>query len=115
MKKLLLAFMAAFVVMGCSDLNIEPQSNEHELKNEDLNITAQSDFGPAVAYSYEALSNGTVKFSFVNTTSETLNGDLIREGVSFLQNGTIITYFSVPPGATYTYIDDNVQANETYR
>jgi hypothetical protein len=114
MKKSLLAFMAAFVVMGCSDLNIGPKSNQ-ETTNEDFNLTAQSTSASAVAYSYVAQSNGTVKFSFVNTTSDTLNGDLIREGVSFLQNGTIITYFSVLPGATYTYIDDNVQANETYR
>ncbi|HYG02086.1 MAG TPA: hypothetical protein VD927_06540 [Chryseosolibacter sp.] len=114
MKKTLLALMAAFAIIGCSDLNIAPQENQ-KVSGEDYNITAQSDLASAVAYSYEAQSNGTVKFSFVNTTSETLNGDLIREGVSFLQNGTIITEFSVAPGEAYTYIDDNVQANETYR
>lgn len=114
MKKTLLALMAAFAIIGCSDLNIEPQENQ-QVSSEDYDITAQSALASAVAYSYEPLSNGTVKFSFVNTTSETLNGDLIREGVSFLQNGTIITEFSVAPGEMYTYIDDNVQANETYR
>ena len=114
MKKTLLALMAAFAIIGCSDLNIEPQENQ-KVSSEDYNITAQAALESAVAYSYEAQSNGTVKFSFVNTTSETLNGDLIREGVSFLQNGTIITEFSVAPGEAYTYIDDNVQANETYR
>jgi hypothetical protein len=71
--------------------------------------------GSVVAYTYEALSNGTVKLSFVNTTGGTMTGDLIREGVSYTQNGTIITEFSVAPGETYTYIDDNVVPNETYR
>jgi hypothetical protein len=56
-----------------------------------------------------------VRFTFENTTTDTLNGDLIREGVSFLQNGTIIVEFSVPPGSTYTYIDDDVVPGETYR
>lgn len=114
MKKTLLALIGASAIVGCSDLSIEPQYNEQVL-SEDYNITAQAASESAVAYSYEPQSNGTVKFSFVNTTSDTLNGDLIREGVSYTQNGTIITFFSVAPGATYTYIDDNVQANETYR
>jgi hypothetical protein len=114
MKKTLLALMAAFAVISCSDFNIQPQLNQ-QTSNKDFNLSAQSTSGMAVAYSYEPQSNGTVKFSFINTTSETLNGDLIREGVTFLQNGTIITEFSVAPGERYTYIDDYVQANETYR
>jgi hypothetical protein len=114
MKKTFLALMAAFAFVGCSDLKIEPKNNQKDLSR-DFNMTDEAALASAVAYSYEPQSNGTVKFSFVNTTFETLNGDLIREGVSFGQNGTIITEFSVEPGAAYTYIDDNVQANETYR
>lgn len=114
MKTTLLSLIAAFAFIGCSDFNVEPDFDQHN-KGNDLIMSTQATFESEISYSYESLSNGTVKFSFTNTTAETLNGDLIREGISFLQNGAIITEFSVAPGATYTYIDDNVQANETYR
>jgi hypothetical protein len=111
-----LAFIT-FAMLSCSDHNIEPKmsGNEDGLNTGDPSTSMTSHQGTEVAYTYEALPNGTVRMTFQNTTGHTLNGDLIREGVSFLQNGTIITEFSVPAGSTYTYIDDNVVPNETYR
>jgi hypothetical protein len=99
---------AALAMLSCSDDNVAPEVP-------DIRTSATSHQGTIVNYTYESLSNGTVRFTFQNTTGHTLNGDLIREGVSFLQNGTIITEFSVPAGTTYTYIDDNVVPGETYR
>jgi hypothetical protein len=117
MKKIILSLAvacAALAVVSCSDENIAPQSDQ--ATHEDFKTSTEAFAeGSVVDYTYEALSNGTVKLTFVNTTGGTMTGDLIREGVSYIQNGTIITYFSVAPGETYTYIDDNVVPNETYR
>lgn len=106
-----------FAMLSCSDHNVVPNMPaDNGIPNiSDSRTSIASHQGTEVAYTYEALSNGTVRFSFQNTTGHTLNGDLIREGVSFLQNGTIITEFSVPAGSTYVYIDDNVVPGETYR
>jgi hypothetical protein len=95
-------------LVSCSDENVVP-------KNDPV-THMQSHLGTTVPYSYEALSNGTVKFTFTNTTGHDITyGDLIREGVSYTQNGSIITDFTVAAGETYTYIDDDVLAGETYR
>jgi hypothetical protein len=105
-----------FAILSCSDHNVVPNMPaDDEVLMNDSRTSISSHQGTDVAYTYEALSNGTVRLTFQNTTGHTLNGDLIREGVSFLQNGTIITEFSVPAGSTYTYIDDNVVPGETYR
>lgn len=111
-----LAFVA-FAVVRCSDHNVVPDfhDTQTQLATGEDGTSISSHQRTIVAYTYETLSNGTVRLTFQNTTGHTLNGDLIREGVSFLQNGSIITEFSVPAGATYTYVDDNVVPGETYR
>jgi hypothetical protein len=111
MKKSILPITLAsivFAMFGCSEDNMTPTTN-------DAKTSIKSHLGVDVDYAYESLPNGTVRLTFQNTTGHTLNGDLIREGISFQQNGTIITEFSVPDGASYSYTDDNVVPGETYR
>lgn len=70
---------------------------------------------PVPTYSYEALNNGTVKFTLLNNVSSGLSGDLIREGLTYPQNGEIITTFSLPQtGDRFTYIDDHVLPGKSY-
>lgn len=106
MKTILFACLAATVVLlvSCSEETIAPK--------EDLKTSIKSN--PLVPYSYTALPNGTVELSFTNNTGTTIIGDVIREGVSYLQNGYIIHEFSVAAGESYTFIDDNV-IPATYR
>lgn len=67
-----------------------------------------------VQYSYETLSNGTVKLTVLNTGTDPVSGDLIREAVTYPQNGEILTNFLIPAGAAYTYIDDRVLPGKSY-
>lgn len=74
----------------------------------------KSHVDPLVPYTYESLPNGTVKLTFTNNTGHTIVGDVIREGVSYMQNGYILTEFNVPDGETHVWIDDTV-IPATYR
>ena len=67
-----------------------------------------------VQYSYETLSNGTVKLTAINTGPNPVSGDLIREAVTYPQNGEILVTFSIPAGNTFTYIDDRVLPGKAY-
>lgn len=105
-KNILSICLAATVVVlvSCSDETVAP-TNE-------LKTSIKSTL--LVPYSYTSLPNGTVQLSFTNNTGNTIVGDLIREGVSYQQNGYIIHEFSVANGASYSFIDDNV-IPATYR
>lgn len=79
-------------------------------------ITTEAPFTAEVPeYSYEALTNGTIRFRVHNTASNLITCDLIREGIAYPQNGEIITAFSVALGSTFTYIDDDVLPGKEYR
>jgi hypothetical protein len=107
MLKTIFSFCCAATVVAlvsCIDETVAPI--------EDPKTFMKSD--PLVPYSYESLPDGTVRLSFTNNTGQTIVGDVIREGVSYLQNGYIIHYFSVPSGSTYIFVDDNV-IPATYR
>lgn len=65
-------------------------------------------------YSYEALPNGTVRFTMTNTLPVTISGDLIRENLFQPSEGVILTEFSVPPGGQFTYLDDEVIPDRSY-
>jgi hypothetical protein len=107
--------MAAILLLSCSDESLTPSENAATSTFSHKDRTASSTVSTLVPYSYESLSNGTVKLSFENLSGQTINGDLIREGVSYQQNGTILTEFAVAAGDTHIYIDDNVIPDETYR
>lgn len=109
--------VALFAVMTrCSDESLSPNQNLSDAANlQSGQLSAFSHQDPLVPYTYEALNNGTVKLTFHNLTGHSLSGDVIREGVSYQQNGTILTSFTVADGATHVFIDDNVVPDETYR
>ncbi|HEY0656281.1 MAG TPA: hypothetical protein VGD65_24270 [Chryseosolibacter sp.] len=93
------------LLVSCSEDSVSPA--------EDVKTTMKS-IDPRVPYTYESLDNGTVRLTFTNNTGSAITGDIIREGVSYLQNGYIIHEFSVADGATYSFVDDNV-IPATYR
>lgn len=97
---------AAWALVSCSDDNVTPST--------DAKTSMKNHGDPLVPYTYESLPNGTVKLTFTNNTGHTIVGDVIREGVSYVQNGYIHTYFTVPDGNTHVYIDDSV-IPATYR
>lgn len=97
---------AALALVNCSEETLSPSP--------DAITSIKSHLDPLVPYTYESLPNGTVRLSFTNNTGQTIIGDLIREGVSYLQNGYIIHEFSVEDGASYSFVDDNV-IPATYR
>ena len=67
------------------------------------------------AYSYDILSNGTVRLNVVSQTSNDVSGDLIREALVYPQNGEILTEFALlDSGSIFTYVDDDVQPGKTY-
>ncbi len=95
----------AAVLIGCSD---EPLTPAPDAK------TSIKSLDSTVPYTYESLPNGTVKLTFQNNSDQAIFGDVIREGVSYMQNGYIIHEFNVAPGETHTFIDDAV-IPATYR
>jgi hypothetical protein len=118
-KSIFTISLAAIVItlMRCSDESLTPADDARISSNriqQDRSVS-YSNQNSLVPYTYESLSNGTVKLSFENLTGHTINGDVIREGVSYQQNGTILTTFSIADGASHTFIDDNVIPEETYR
>jgi len=119
-KSILTTSLAAIVtvMVSCSDEAID-SSNDARISTSTIQrngrIASTAGVESPVPYTYESLSNGTVKLSFQNLSGTNITGDVIREGVSYQQNGTIITTFSVPNGDAYTFIDDNVIPDETYR
>jgi hypothetical protein len=108
----LLSIAIAFV--SCSDESLTPAEDvsTSRLNHDGVISSTQSSVVP---YTYESLNNGTVKLSFQNLSGNPIEGDVIREGVSYQQNGTILTTFTVADGASHTFIDDNVMPGETYR
>jgi hypothetical protein len=108
MFKSILPFSLAAVVatlVSCSDEMLTPTPDAK---------TSIKSLDSTVPYSYESLPDGRVKLTFQNNSGLPISGDVIREGVSYMQNGYIIHYFSVAPGETYTFIDDAV-IPATYR
>ena len=99
----------AITLVSCFD---EPVSTSPP---EEARTSIKSHQDPLVPYAYESLNNGTVKLTFQNLTGHMISGDVIREGVSYLQNGYILTEFSVANGASHVFIDDSVIPGETYR
>ncbi len=104
----------AFALVSCSDESLTPSEDVRTsgASYDNLSTSAESTLVP---YHYESLDNGTVKLSFENLTGYTIEGDVIREGVSYQQNGYILTTFTVPDGGSHTFIDDEVVPGETYR
>lgn len=119
MKKVIAASsLAALAValVNCSDPSIAPADRDYPsaIRNTETGTT-QSTESTLVPYHYESLDNGTVKLSFENLSGDSIRGDVIREGVSYQQNGTILHAFSVANGGSHTFVDDRVIPGETYR
>ncbi len=94
---------------------LSPQNGSYVASNASQGRTPANMSDPTPSYSYEALSNGTVKFSLQNNVSSGLSGDLIREGLTYPQYGEIITTFNLPQtGDSFTYIDDHVLPGKSY-
>ena len=113
---IILTSLAAVALFSCSD---ESLTLSDDTPASSLSFghdrTASFTQNTLVPYTYESLTNGTVKLSFENMTGYTINGDLIREGISFQQNGTILAEFTVTDGSSHIIVDDNVIPGETYR
>lgn len=67
-----------------------------------------------IDYAYEALDNGTIRFTVHNNASVPFSADIIREAVVYPTNGTILVEFRVPAGESFTYIDDSVTPGHEY-
>jgi hypothetical protein len=110
-----LAAIAMFM-MSCTDQSLTPSEDRHAspigINRQDAATFSENSVVP---YTYESLDNGTVKLSFQNLSGHSISGDVIREGVSYQQNGTILTEFTVANGDSHIFIDDNVIPSETYR
>ena len=111
----LLFALIAVALVSCTDEPSNLREDARILSFENRPSESLLNLGsPLVPYTYESLDNGTVKFSIQNLSGHSINGGVMREGVSYQQNLKDITAFAVADGSMYTFIDDNVIPEETY-
>lgn len=102
------------LILACIPGSVWSSSGYDDGKNSSLHAEVIPAKLAEIDYGYEALDNGTIRFTVHNNSSLPLSAEIIREAVVYPTNGVILVDFRVLAGESFTYIDDSVTPGHEY-